>query len=189
MKKITVLLLALAAAFLLVGCTKNGEENIGTKTQAETAEGLTAEDIDIDFDVQYIRTNGYHEDAVYPAHRIITSSDDLTDYYNEFKDMYDLERKETVYSDTTIGFLDACDKYDLSFFGEKAILFVILEEGSGSVRHRVDSIRCEDGRLTVSIEKTVPICCTDDMAEWHIFIELDKEYLLEHSDNVDIIYI
>lgn len=25
---------------------------------------------------------------------------------------FDLERKAVVYSDTTIGFLDACDKYD-----------------------------------------------------------------------------
>lgn len=63
------------------------------------------------FEAQYIRTNGGPEDG-YPYHTVISSRAELEAYYEAYKDIYSLERRETVYSDSTIGFLDACDKYD-----------------------------------------------------------------------------
>lgn len=70
----------------------------------------------VNYDVQYIRTNGYHEGTEYPLVKIIRSVDELNAYYKANKDMYDLERRDKVYSDTTIGFLNACDKYDKAYF-------------------------------------------------------------------------
>ena len=68
------------------------------------------------FEAQYIRTDGYSENTSYPYHVVINSREDLEAYYEANKELFDLERKETVYSDTTIGFLDACDKYDDAYF-------------------------------------------------------------------------
>lgn len=65
----------------------------------------------INFDAQYIRTNGSHENVEYPVVRIIRSVRELNAYYEAYKEEYDLERKDNVYSDETIGFLDACDQY------------------------------------------------------------------------------
>ena len=91
----------------------------------------------VDYGVQYIRTNGYMEGAEFPNVVIIRSLDELNSYYEANKDTFDLERKDKVYSDTTIGFLDACDKYDTAYFEKGYLVFVLLEEGSGSVRHEV----------------------------------------------------
>lgn len=55
------------------------------------------------FEAQYIRTNGGPEDG-YPYHTVISSRAELEAYYEAYKDIYSLERRETVYSDSTIGF-------------------------------------------------------------------------------------
>ncbi len=145
------------------------------------------EQTDIPFEAQYIRTNGYHEDAEYPFHTVIRSASELTAYYDEYKDKYDLGRKEKVYSDTTIGFLDACDKYDEAFFSEKALVLVVLEEGSGSIRHDVTGVSEVYEKLHIYIESLVPEACTDDMAEWHIIVAVNKDDL-PSDDGIEIHY-
>ena len=139
----------------------------------------------IGFDTQYIRTNGYHEDVEYPVVKIIRSVDELNSYYNENKDLYDLERKDKVYSDTTIGFLDACDKYNAEYFDKQILVMVLLEEGSGSTRHNVDSVKLgSDGKLYVNIRSIVPEVGTCDMAEWHILIEPEEDINVTNASNV-----
>lgn len=143
----------------------------------------------VDYDVQYIRTNGYHEDVKYPVVKVIRSVDELNNYYNANKDKYDLERHEKVYSDTTIGFLDACDKYDEAYFEKQSLIMVLLEEGSGSVRHKVESvIMGTDDMCYISIDTIVPEVGTDDMAEWHILIEPEADVDIASASDV-IVYL
>ena len=130
----------------------------------------------IDFNPQYIRTDGYREDVDYPVVKIIRSVDGLKAYYNASKDKYDLERKDKVYSDTTIGFLDACDKYNEAYFEKQILVMVLLEEGSGSNRHNVDNVKLgSDGKLYISIRSIIPEVGTSDMAAWHILIEPEAD--------------
>ena len=107
---------------------------------------------------------------------VIRSREELENYYETNKTVYGLERKEQVYSDTTIGFLDACDKYDETFFEEHDLIFAVLEEGSGSIRHEVANIlrNGENGAWEVGIKTITPEAGTCDMAQWHIMIELPK---------------
>ena len=143
----------------------------------------------VDFVPQYIRTNGYHEDIEYPVVKIIRSVDELNAYYNENKEWYDLERNNKVYSDTTIGFLDACDKYDEAYFEDQILVMVLLEEGSGSIRHNVDNIKLgSDGKIYISIRRDVPEVGTDDMAEWHILIEPEKDINVANDSDV-VVYL
>lgn len=129
----------------------------------------------VTFAAQYIRTDGYHEGASFPRVVIIRTLDELQKYYDENCEIFDLERKETVYSDTTIGFLDACDKYDAAYFEENILLMVLLEEGSGSIRHEVtDVFTYESGELNIALKTISPEIGTCDMAQWHIMIELSK---------------
>ena len=131
---------------------------------------------------QYIRTNGYSEGVLYPSVRIIDSLQELKDYYNTWHEVFDLERKEKVYSDTTIGFLDACDQYDETFFEKNYLIFVLLEEGSGSIRHEVRSVQqTTDKKISISVDRKVPEVGTSDMAEWHIILELSRDVLIENS--------
>ncbi len=142
----------------------------------------------VDFGVQYVRTNGYHEDVEYPVVKIIRSVEELNEYYENTKDKYDLGRKENVYADTTIGFLDACDKYDEAYFEEQILVMVLLEEGSGSIRHNVDNVKLgTDGKLYVSIRTISPEVGTADMAEWHILIEPEENVDVKSEDDVVVL--
>ena len=174
-------MLCLAMVLLVAGfiSAKDGDKNLPV-TGAEA--GVTAVD-SVSFDAQYIRTDGYHEDVEYPVVKVIRSVEELNAYYNATKDKYDLERKDKVYSDTTIGFLDACDKYDAAYFEDKILVMVLLEEGSGSIRHEVKSFGMgEDGKCHISIDSIVPEAGTADMAEWHILIEPAEGTIVTESD-------
>ncbi len=143
----------------------------------------------IDFQTQYIRTDGYRDGVDYPIVKIIRSLDELNSYYNENKEKYSLERREDPASDSTIGFLDACDKYNAEYFEDQILVMVLLEEGSGSIRHNVDNVKLgSDGKLYISIRRDVPEAGTDDMAEWHILIEPEKDITVANESDV-IVYL
>ena len=148
-------------------------EDGGNDKDTASPEGAAGyEENSVNFISRYIRTDGYDKDAKYPDVKIIRSVGELHEYYSANKDKYNLERKDEVYSDTTIGFLDACDKYDEKYFENQILVMVLLEEGSGSVRHNVESVKvAQDDKLYISICAIVPEVGTCDMAEWHILIE------------------
>ena len=142
------------------------------------------------FDAQYIRTDGYSEERAYPYHTVISSKAELEAYYEAYKDIYDLERREVVYSDTSIGFLDACDKYDDAYFERQNLVLIVLQEGSGSIRHEITDVRRrwdENGASlgwNITIKSTAPEVVTDDMAEWHLFLEVQMGNVIKDGDAV-----
>ncbi len=153
-------------------------------TVSDTRENTReSQDTEIDYRVQYIRTNGYADGEEYPKIFWITSADELKTYYEASKDKYDLEHREYPYSDETKGFLDAVKQYDAAFFEKNDLIFVLIEEGSGSIRHKVSGLHVgisqEDGMkydIQPEVRRIVPEVGTDDMAEWHIIIEVSKDY-------------
>ena len=142
------------------------------------------------FEAQYIRTDGYSEDRNYPFHVVINSREELEAYYEANKEVFDLERKEKVYSDTTIGFLDACDKYDDSYFERQNLVLIVLEEGSGSIRHEITDVRPhsnDNGALVgwdITIDRIVPEVGTDDMAQWHLLLEVQMGDVIKKEADV-----
>ncbi len=164
---------------------KSPNEGFGSNIHLDNTEVSDASPVK--YDAQYIRTDGYHEGTEYPTVRIIRSVDELNTYYNANKDKFDLERHDKVYSDTTIGFLDACDKYDETYFENHILVMVLLEEGSGSNRHNVDGVKVSsDGKLYVDISSIVPESGTCDMAQWHILIELEADVKVESESEVEV---
>ena len=154
--------------------------------------GGTGEDIllaapAIDFDAQYIRTDGYHEDVKFPVVKIIRSAQELNAYYEANREKYGLGRRDKVYADMTIGFLDACDRYDEAYFEEHILIMVLLEEGSGSNRHQVRSVHMSaGGQCRIDIDRIVPEAGTCDMAEWHILIEPEAGTKIEKEADVTV---
>lgn len=125
------------------------------------------------FQAQYIRTNGYEEGKVYPLVVPIRSREQLDSY---------LEKNRGVYSfydsfDDTPSFLEATEDYDDRFFSRKALLLVVLEESSGSIRHEVASVMPQERGIQVNIRRIQPSSFTQDTAQWHIIIELDADAL------------
>lgn len=129
----------------------------------------------ISFEAQIIRTNGYHDGAEYPKVTLVDSAEELNRYFEDNRDLYDFSHKETVYSDTTIGFVDAIERYDEAWFADHQLIVVLLEEGSGSVRHWVEAVK-GGADPEVSVSRMVPEVVTDDMAEWHILIEVERVF-------------
>lgn len=136
--------------------------------------------------VQYVRTNGGAEGIVYPYVKVVHTRQELDDYYQENRENFDLERKDKVYADTTIGFLDACDKYDDVFFEKNTLLLIVLEEGSGSIKHNVRQVFSKNGFWSVYIDTVTPEAGTCDMAQWHILVELSQKDSAMGEENVAV---
>ncbi len=140
----------------------------------------------IDFSAQYIRTDGYIDGADYPVVTLIKSRNELFDYYNKNKDKYSLGDFSV---DDKLSFVGPWERYDEQYFENNMLVLVLLEEGSGSIRHSVNSvykvIEGETTRAIVDIQRKVPEACTDDMAEWHIFVEIPKLEKIT-SENIQV---
>ena len=66
---------------------------------------------------------------------------------------------------------------------------MLLEEGSGSVRHKVESVIIgTDDICYISIDTIVPEVGTDDMAEWHILIAPEADVDIASESDV-IVYL
>ncbi len=114
----------------------------------------------------YVRTNG-GLDLEFPQTKVIRSVEELNVYYEENKDVFNLERTEDG-----DGFLDACEAFDASYFARRILVLLVLQEGSGSIRHEVKAVRLTaEKRLEIDIEAVTPNGCTCDMAQWHLFIQ------------------
>lgn len=168
------------------GChIQTGKESQECRLWAEFTVSGNEQATSLEYGVQYIRTDGYMDGAVFPRVCIIRSYEELNDYYKDNKDTFDLERKDKVYADTTIGFLDACDRYDETYFESKYLVFVLLEEGSGSIQHDVTQVgMTQSGQLSVNINSIVPEVGTCDMAQWHIILELNRNAEVSRETDV-----
>jgi len=189
MNRILSFCLAVATIFTLTGC-KNVDQTPTTRpSQWENSDPIVDDShaIPLKFSVQYIRTDGYQSGAKYPKVELIKNKENLDAYYTTYREIYNLERRETVYSDTSVGFLDACDKYDAAFFEENYLIFVLLEEGSGSVRHGVEQVTQIDSKsIRVDILREIPEVGTSDMAEWHLILELSRDVLVDSPNDVQV---
>lgn len=126
----------------------------------------------VDFKAQYVRTYGYSDNEKYPQTLWIESTDELEKYKNQSKDR------------CTSDFSDAVKKYDETFFNNNNLIMVVLKESSGSITHEVADVKLHYSGLDKIqpysvqpiIRRNVPEVQTCDMAEWHIIIEVGKEY-------------
>lgn len=150
-------------------------------TSKETTGGATP----IGFTAMSIRTDGYHEDVQYPVITVITTKSQLNEYYAANTDKYFLERRIPVVPSTGQGFLDAADSYDDAFFKSHTLVLILIEEGSGSVRHEVTKVVQNSDTVDITVRRDVPRVGTADMAQWHIFVELDNTQYNAAKTHVD----
>lgn len=142
----------------------------------------------IGFNAQYIRTNAIDYDENNEKTIWISNDEELDAYYEQNKDKYYLGSVEKPLADQTIGFIDAIKNYDDAFFKDHDLIIVVLEEASGSNRHEVTSVDLYYSMLNrvqyfiqPNIKRIIPEAGTCDMANWHIIIEIPKEYGIDYS--------
>ena len=146
------------------------------------------EEAKISFAAQYIRTDAQGDSMEFPGVTVIKSLEQLQEYIAGYQEVFDFSRKKgQVYADTTIGFLNACDQYTEDFFESNCLILLTVEEGSGSIRHEVESVEMTDGgKLALYVKRIVPENGTDDMANWHIILEVPGKPVVESGENIQL---
>ncbi len=167
--------------YMLIDCKTNIPFFMGTLLSVN--EVPETEMTNQPFEAQYIRTDGYHDEFEYPIMKVIRSVEDLNAHYEEYKDYFLLDGGGLGNPPT---FKEACEKYDKDYFEKNILLLVLLEEGSGSIRHEVKSVKTSGNNVEIDIDVTCPEVCTEDMAEWHVIIELDRDCGIDYNDNIKV---
>lgn len=184
--RITALTLALLTSLTLFSCGKNKPAEISEQSGISRSTGISAETepVEIIYNAVYSRTDGYIEKKTYPYITVLNTRSELEKYTADHEGQYNFY--ETSYSD---GFYDIVTAYDAVFFADHSLIVILLEEGSGSVRHEVADISCADGKTTITINRILPEeSMTDDMAEWHVLVELPKDSpVLENPDAISVV--
>jgi hypothetical protein len=178
-------ILLIIAALLLSGCAPGAHGGV-SPSQTGAAQSTAPGVMEIPFAAQYIRTDGYVSGKKYPVTTVIRSVSELEEYYDANRDTYNLGDKDSIRSESSERnvFADAAQKYDGAYFESNALILILLEEPSGSIRHNVSSVTDGNG-LDITIERLLPEEGTCDMAEWHIFVEIAKD---KASDNVTVTF-
>ena len=69
------------------------------------------------------------------------------------------------------------ERYYDAFFVNSDMLLIMIDERSGTNRHRVESLRLEDGKVVVSITRLTGYLSTDDVKYWDIVLQCAKNSL------------
>ena len=183
MKKWKAFLISLLCLGMLTGCVAQSLPSFQPTKPTAVQVRITP----LEVTAQYIRTDGYHGEMEYPQVTVLDSVAAIKQYYEDNKDRYDLEAKAQtgVGTDPDLGFLNVYGRYDDAFFAKSYIIAILLEEPSGSIRHRVTAAsQYEDGRVGIAVERIVPEAGTDDMAQWHILVEVSREAAVKDASEV-----
>jgi len=81
--------------------------------------------------------------------------------------------------------LNAVAKYDEEYFQTNFLVFVVVGEGSGSIRHCVTGIRFNQEGTVINIQRLSPGIGTCDEAEWHILIPINRAGCISKDFTVD----
>lgn len=147
---------------LLAGCT-------GAQSSTDTSlSPLPTLSSSISFASKEIRTDVFAETTTYPGIVIIVSKTELDNYIELVKGANNLDINEA--------FASAVTEYDDTFFEDYMLVLVLLNEPSSSIRHTVSSITPGTDGVKIHIESEIPDVRTDEQAEWHIIVEIDRQY-------------
>lgn len=124
---------------------------------------------------RFIADKCVRENEINPPDYMISSVDELREYLGDKSELVDCGYElEGGKSETFAPY----EIYNEEYFENKVLLLITLYEGSGSLRNKIDKVSYNGKSLEVVIENLSPVWCTDDIAYWTIFVELDKDYLV-----------
>ena len=182
MKKLLAYILIIVSLLSLASCSQSGrgharggDESVKSYNDTEWLNDIhMIENLpSVDFDAQYIRAGSKKELSAYPAVKIIRSANEMSRYL----------KNETHMSEELVS---ACEKYNADYFKEQILIIVLLEEGSGSVRHEVEKVGADNGHAVIQIKSIAPEVGTCDMAWWHILIEPEAGIQIADEEDVTV---
>ena len=144
-----------------------------TTTAASSASNTSAEKESYDFNAQYIFTHARklfdYED--FPKTRIIGSRAELDEYIAENDENYDFYDKQNWFSDFSVPFSEAVEKYSDEWFETHKLVIILFRESFTNTKcHQVTKVakdKIEIKRLKNGGD--MAIC------HWHFLVEADKD--------------
>ena len=182
MKKLLACILIIVSILSLASCSQSGrghgrggDESVKSYNDTEWLNDIhMIENLpSVDFDAQYIRAGSKKELSAYPAVKIIRSANEMSRYL----------KNETHMSEELVS---ACEKYNADYFNKQILIIVLLEEGSGSVRHEVEKVGSDNTHAVIQIKSIAPEVGTCDMAWWHILIEPEAGIQIADEEDVTV---
>ena len=64
--------------------------------------------------------------------------------------------------------------FKASYFDNHMLILLRVKEGSGSIRHKITGIHYANKTLEIKLQRRAPNVQTDDLADWHIFVGIEK---------------
>ncbi len=113
------------------------------------------------FEAQYIRVYGTGNYNREPVIEMFNSEEELLSRYNPNSQH---------------------EKYDEKWFSDHKLIMITVGEPSGSIRHKVTELTSD----YVAIDRITPEVMTCDLAIWHIYIELDKDAVINDDFRAEI---
>ena len=174
MKKLNIISITLLVICItLVSCiNKKGNISENVNHSLDKTSSLSSNDSQIAPNTQYIRVS-YRGGTIsskgrttYPICRVISSTSELAQYSEDF------DKNSSWGTEYT----NAIAKYSNKFFEDNFLVIVLLEESSGSNRHKVERVDRNGG---IFISRLIPEIGTADMAAWNIIIELNNSFKSE----------
>lgn len=121
-----------------------------------------------------------YDSVDYVSCALFESKEGFDKFYNATSDIFTYNQMH----DEMPSFNQTKASYNREFFDENHLIVIYIPEGSGSVRHKTESVTLVDGwKLHIEIGRIRPEIATMDMAGWFATIEISKNEI-KHIDNV-----
>lgn len=143
----------------------------------------------IDFTAHYVRTGYVSDEGRTAALTVFHSRAKLEAYYEKNKRRAGFPKSYGSYGEAMPSFLGLMDRYDEAYFEDRVLIMLERDEGSGSFRHVTDFVEeGPEGKLFIGMHTVAPFVSSDDMANWHILIELPKGVSVESEADVTLFW-
>lgn len=171
MKKIFLLLIALP--LMLLGCNQD-KNDISTADISFNSVYVDVGYSDEGFSTLYEESlnrniKNYSISSYIPPCLIkISSSQGLEAFKEKYKSYFSFNNGY----DEILSFEEACKTYKADFFKKRTLFICYIIDGSGSVRHKTESVRYSDKTLTFNIKAEMPEIGTCDMCGRFLLIDI-----------------
>lgn len=129
------------------------------------------------FTAQYVRTDAAGDPKDFPAVLVLRSYEEFTEYIAAHREEYQLD----------LEFIPACSRYDEEYFAKNDLILIRLEESSGSISHEVTDVYHDDDGWQIRIDRVTPEERTDDMAQWHILLEIQMGKVVNETSDINLV--
>ncbi len=162
--------------------TSKGNENLPLETTSSDNINKTEiieDEKKLEINVFVHNSNDYFENE-------IDDKDRVFDSYDNFKKFI----TEVIEPNYVNGVFEQFNVYDDNYFKDKVLFYTTIQETTGSIKYDTKhaSANKKDGKITITLPSYRPGICTEDMAYYCVFVEINKSDISDLASYDDILF-